>query len=1084
MALSELPVNHVSRNGLAMGRSKHLEGLLSRTGPKISSNTGGFSRDSSAIQGMLKNTTETGDVGPFSTRPGYLPQSIPRTIPSQNAAGRHDSGRRSSSRQRHEDVHNNLSNSQSGDLTSSSVVSVYVTQSQRSFRASSRGPVSEDDRSYSIAQSSRTNRSVPSPRLHSSHRFQGQGDLQGARPRSPYAYPTRLKRPGYRPSSPAYSDLNRPFPSLQGGYYPEASFRTQSPMSIAALKREPSGFQQGFGQPDSTFRYRSPSPGAKPQRAGPLSSSSTRVPTPGLPYGLAQIASESREVSSMKSAHTGWNSRRSASPIPTFYDYTEAFEEQESHFHMSMPPVIEQTTPQQEAIVYHELDGKTGLTGPFEIAGKERAAPSFQDIDEVDKRTRSLADFREAPLRTPRRSILENETSTTTSSIGGYERTVVVSQNQSELSRELSSPKSLQSDEATKSQSISTTNLYTNHPELATSDTQSLSADYAPQPVSSSGSMYSVQSSARPENTSHTPEKNEAAKPLAFQAQPRKSSSFTSEELDIEVEKTPPLQVALRDSSFDRWSNSEPSQIFAPTPERLISSPSHQHRFSRIFSIGEGSLGDGESEIALRRATDDLNTDPDEEETGVELGAGKITPASMRDRKSVEKLEGLFAGEKLVDLAPKDDFMRASGSKGNLRFPESPELRDDPSRSPKIETMESTFEVSTPLVALVPAAEEKLVVSSEDTAGVKQTTITSEPELNTSNVEPTLLPAKVDVSSLQRLQTFRSYSPPPSPVSSSLPYAFTPIFASKEDDAPRNVIEALGPEQKKESDKISNSSQPRLKLKKRAEKGSIESLPSSRPWNLDTSYPWTDEEPKLDVTMPDTTKELQVNDAKLPRFRLKIHRASSSTVGPVKLFKPAPPPLELSASRKTSLSSELFRSSTFTRRPRPSITITQNNSSHIGPIVTRFAENLTSPPRPSIASPCISLVPPSPGLNLEVRSFFSDDSSQVQPKGSLRKRISQLRAMATKGASSDDVRGAERGLLSSAMGKSRTSGRSMKQEAIPSEGLYNLKHIRWRLEERVKGWLHRSKDKVRSWGGKMRLPSPKIRAGPGDYSGL
>lgn len=1082
MALSELPVNHIVRNGTTMARSRPFEHLEAPAAPRTSDKISAFSRDPSIIQSMLKNTTETGEVGPFSTRPSRFPQSMPRTVPTQNLVGQQHAHRRSSSKQYHGDIQHNLSTSHPGNYSPSGPVSVYVTQSQRSYRPSSRDPISEDDRSYSIARSSHTNRSVPSPRLHSSHRFQAQGDMQGARPRSPYAYPTRLKRPGYRPSSPAYSDLNRPFPPPHAGFHPESSFRAQSPMSMSAMKRVPPVFQHDSGQSDSTFPYRSSSPG------GPFFPSSTRVPTPGLPSGLGQFASRSREASILNSEYGGWDGRQSASPLPIFYDYTEAFEER-SHFHMPISPKDEQAMLQNNASVYHEPDRKTGSANSLEIIEKRTATQSSyqEETDDVEDSPKSLTNYRGVSLRIPRKSFLEDEASLLTSTEEKLERTDPAVQDQPDDNLELSSSGSVKSDGSINLPPGSPSKSHTSHDEATTPDAPAFSVNPGPHSVSSGGSMYSVPSSRHPESSTLSPGLADTIKPPTSQVQARKSLNFAPKDPDIPVEQLPTLRADLRESSFDRWSDSEASQIYAPTPERLLSSPSHRRRFSRIFSIGEGSIGDSESNIALKRATDDQNTNAFKEETETDLGDTELTPRSRPDQTSMGLPGMISAGEELGGRALRDTGARASVSKGNLGILESTESHNHPTESLRGEPGEPTFDVSTPpLIALKPATTEKPAASSEDVENINQTARISELELelNRLSAESILLPAKIDIPSLQSVSTFRSYSPTPDAESTSISHPSTTILAIKENNTSRDVVDALNQDQKQQGGITQKSSRPRLNLKKRAEKASIESLPGSRPWNLATSYPWTDEDPKLEVTLPDTKRDSQASDVKLPRFRLKIHRASSSTGGPVKLVKHVPPPLELSAGRKTSLSSDLFSSSTFTRKPRPSVTITQNNSSHTGPITARFAGSLTSPRTTSIASPCISLVPPSPGLNLEVRSFFSDDSSQVQPKGSLRKRISQLRAMAARGNLSDEVKDAERGLLSSAMGRSRTSGRSIQQEGVPSEGIYNLKHIRWRLEEKVKDWLHRSKDKVRSWSGKMRLPGPITRPGAGTYSGI
>lgn len=1079
MALSQLPAHHVTSNVMAMARSRPLRDSQSPV-PRILDKAGDFSRGPSTIQSMLKNTTETGDVGPFSMKPSRFPHTTQRMIPTQNVVGQQDAGRRSFSKQRHGDTQHDMSASYLGNSTSSSLVSVHLTQSQRLYRPLSRGPTYDDERSYSMTRSSHTNRSGPSPRLHSSHRFQGQGDMYGARPRSPYAYPTRLKRPGYRPSSPAYSDINRPFHPPITGFYPEASFHTRSPISTP--KRVPSVFQPGLSHPDSNVPYRSFSPAGEPLRMGPFSPSSTLVPTPGSPLGHAQSMFKSRDAMMSNSVHAGWDNRRSASPLPVFYDYTEAFDE-ESHFNVPILPEERHAISQDDVKLYDEVEGK--VPSKSGIIEKETATRSSHrgEANFMDS-LQSVTEYQGGALGALRRSILKEESSLMTPSKEEDERTTLPTKDRPDDNIAQSSPQHVRSDASTNLLSESPSKFHNGLNQATSSDATASSVALSPQSVSSGGSMYSVQSSARPENSTMSPGSAETVKPSAFQIQPTKSLNSAPDVLSIKMEPLSSSKAELRESSLNRWSESEPSQIYSPTPEHSISSPSHRRKFTRIFSIGEDFLGDSEPDLASKQAEHGQNQNFYSREMTNDIGKTEGIPTSKPEQKYRSLPNFATAGEDIGGPALRDASMKVNGSLGDLNIHISTKFQDDPTGTLRDETTKPTSNITTPVDTLKPVPRKNPAASTEKIGSVNQVARTGEEEPNNLSVESILNSRVTSLVALSNGPIFKSYSPPPDAESSSLPCSFVPILASKEDDPSRKDVEALVLEQNEGGYPRPKPSQPRLNLKKRAEKASIESLPGSRPWNLATSYPWTDEDPKLDVKMPETGKDSQAGDAKLPRFRLKIHRASSSTVGPVKLVKQIPPPLELCAARKTSLSSDLFSSSTFNRKPRPSITITQNNSSHIGPSTTRSAGNLTSPLRTSIASPCISLVPPSPGLNLEVRSFFSDDSSQVQPKGSLRKRISQLRAMATRGASSDDVRGAERGLLSSAMGRSRTSGRSIKQEGIPSEGLYNLKHIRWRLEEKVKGWLHRSKDKVRFWGGKMGLPGPNTRPGVGVYSGI
>lgn len=156
-----------------------------------------------AFQGMLKTTTETGDIGLFSIKPSRLPQlnspggkavvynenirKPQQGFPLYGASGGDDRHRLPS---------------YTGDA-SSEVISMYETAGQKSGGKEHKDP---DYRSYSMTQNSLSSYTLSTHRSYASLR--SQPDVLGLiqRPRSPFAYPARLKRPGFRPSSPALTD--------------------------------------------------------------------------------------------------------------------------------------------------------------------------------------------------------------------------------------------------------------------------------------------------------------------------------------------------------------------------------------------------------------------------------------------------------------------------------------------------------------------------------------------------------------------------------------------------------------------------------------------------------------------------------------------------------------------------------------------------------------------------------------------------------------------------------------------------------------------------------------------------------------
>lgn len=159
-----------------------------------------------AFEGMLKTTTETGNIGLFSIRPSRVPH--PMSTPRRIDASYNDNGLQQS-RQTFQpfgvpnvDDRRRLP-SYARDATSE-VVSMYETASQKSASKVFDDP---DYRSYSMTQTSYSAYTLSNHRSYTSLRSQqDNSNVLLQRPISPFAYPARLKRPGFRPSSPALTD--------------------------------------------------------------------------------------------------------------------------------------------------------------------------------------------------------------------------------------------------------------------------------------------------------------------------------------------------------------------------------------------------------------------------------------------------------------------------------------------------------------------------------------------------------------------------------------------------------------------------------------------------------------------------------------------------------------------------------------------------------------------------------------------------------------------------------------------------------------------------------------------------------------
>lgn len=1003
-----------------------------RAGSSDATDSTHFLRDSSSIQSMLKNTIETGDVGQFSIKPSQLPVPTQRATPSSSGtAHNHPSripGRRSYTRLytgNDGDFHHASDYPYPSSPDSSSAVSFHQTQSPRSYRAPSQGS-NQDERSYSMSQSSVINHGLPKPGLHSTNKLQVQGDARDLRPRSPFAYPTRLKRPGYRPSSPALRELHKDSHGASAGGYREADTGSASPVYPYTMRKAPSNWQQVFNHSDSLFQRHSSSPASRYSSARSSSPSSPLMPKPSPLLRLDQNFSASRESPHPLSDKSGWTTRQSPSPSPVFYDYTEAFEE-ENLFRKSVVTLAGKVIPENVDAVYQELEGNPSGASVREMHAYSEAPKVLLEANADGAGVSEPASpvDRRASSQIPRRVIGSNRSSVFEAASIGKGHITPTGTHQ--LRRKVKSfiverSRSGGKDEApTDSAKYNKGQRCTYAGLSAMRSSSKASLASSPCSTSSSESMYPVQSSSRTkqpilgpptERLSRIELHSETSRNLPFNSD-RPTSSLESE---CRILRLPPPQ---RPVSFDYWSDSEPSQIFAPTPERSLSSPGHRDRFSRIFSIGEGPADTDEvhenSGRALRhRRTAERHIKEEEIEISEVTNASVFhTDRSLTDppKVALEMRRPVIDSNSYDELEPNqetDEKLSNSSNTnldGQLVMETTPEQLMVASKASEVSLSPWISRKRKPTTSLPVSPSQ---VPAVDVVALNEADRNSDPGrialAERDNAKPRIVKR---LPSLPNIPLFISYSPPFNPTPDELPFSFKPLLSGKTDNVSELDLqnydgEAFNKEQDEDDTVQKQYGSEKLKLREPYDNDSTESLPSSRPWHLDTSYPWINQQPELEVTLSQPRTDSVQSTNKPPRFKLKVHRASSPVTGSAKLTK-QPPSLDLSAIRKRNMSNELSQTGAYSCKPRTSITISQSNSSHASQVVAQYSENLNSPLASSAVSPSIKLVPPSPGLNLEVQSFFSDDSSQIQPKGSLRKRISQLKAIAGRANSTEDV---------------------------------------------------------------------------------
>ncbi|KAI5465989.1 hypothetical protein BGZ63DRAFT_120145 [Mariannaea sp. PMI_226] len=244
-------------------------------------------RSPGPLQSMLKTTTETGDIGLFSIRP-TLP-SITYHHPPRPRLSFGDVGLLPRPHSRGVDescTHDDRKALPSCRDTTSEIISLYGSSTQPSFPRSFSPSIDDGHRSYSLTTTC-SPRHFPSQKsLYTSHSVSSNGGLH--RSRSPFSYPTRLRRPGARPASPAATDngnleycriieLDKPTPAVHGSCKPAYYTGPRRPRPLTSRPEfnrstsslpsrvSPAPYHYGLGfnrsrTPNSAFRssHRSP----------------------------------------------------------------------------------------------------------------------------------------------------------------------------------------------------------------------------------------------------------------------------------------------------------------------------------------------------------------------------------------------------------------------------------------------------------------------------------------------------------------------------------------------------------------------------------------------------------------------------------------------------------------------------------------------------------------------------------------------------------------------------------------------------------------------------------------------------------
>ncbi|KAI1120922.1 hypothetical protein F5Y10DRAFT_289134 [Nemania abortiva] len=289
-----------------------------------------------ALESMLKTTTETGDIGIFSIK--SVPPSPLRPKDTPPEVGRpHPKPRRSVDNLYR---HNPPGRPPSHRDATSEVFSVYRSDSLKSG-TSTLSPNSTEDlgqRSYSITTCG--SRHLSHHRSTNTLQSQASGGSHLQRPRSPFPYPTRLKRPGVRPASPAITESGQ-IDYSRMVEIDRVSYRTvhdhfKCAYSPMPRRPHPLGLRADVNRSNPSLAP----PGPPPNFHGPPRPPSVRAHSPASmaswnpPFHDRFDSTSARTVSLTSVTNmyrrmpqvlrTGQSF--AAEPPPRYYDYTEDFE--------------------------------------------------------------------------------------------------------------------------------------------------------------------------------------------------------------------------------------------------------------------------------------------------------------------------------------------------------------------------------------------------------------------------------------------------------------------------------------------------------------------------------------------------------------------------------------------------------------------------------------------------------------------------------------------------------------------------------------------------------------------------------------
>ncbi|PBP24693.1 hypothetical protein BUE80_DR004449 [Diplocarpon rosae] len=882
-----------------------------------------------------------------------------------------------------------------------------------------------------MTQTSYSSYTLSNHRSYASLRSQADGSNPVQRPRSPFAYPARLKRPGFRPSSPALTDgglidysrraeIER-IPQHGSGH------STSSPSSLYAQRRrphQPLRSEANRSTPSllsqSSPHRRSSSPLVSlrngtsshdwARRAAPVSVNTSPA------RSTFSLASTVNLCANVQPRSTTTTPGKVPPPSPLYYDYTEDFEvEVYSRSEAPEPPPqfrIDKTIPEDRPMSSEgqptgessQQESDNDVFQPFAVVEVvSRRSSTRTSTDGVPKRKPTPSELREQVVAVELRPVkveteafpvdkIQNRKSV---GLSGLEYGAQKLGNHVDEVFALFPESIFRITDPKKNDGHAVVDLGDGN-----ASGESLDKVIEPQSARTSHSTVINLPSIPPPSNSHT---TVDTKPLASNAI-RQSNSGSSVAVDRSHEAFP--------------SPAESSEIrrgqTAPISTKLISETNVQSPdvSSMIKSGLVGGIQSPESrgipaevqELSsalppARRTPVVISTIPANlSSRGADTDRGPVPPLSIQSGRNTGEVRAMSqvqplkrsqycSGSRRINLSSVPNKIPNCSHqipKQAVARPESPMLAPKPiSPARQLKLKNSVPQLMKALPPLPPEPSSRPNSPSEHS-------VFSEKEL--PGRFPSFQQEFDDTPIKERTEVSKK----------------APSFNIENEKSQSNVLKnsnvvQLTPEEKRvQRTAEATLPLPRLKLKMKNSAPRSMSPPDSRPWNLADNYNWPMQNPTLCLPAP----ELQYPDSKTPKFKMKVFRASNSTQGTVRVKRDSAESRPLTglqfANPKDLFTPALGIENIFRQVSRHlhsrKASIASNHAS-LKPPTTLFSSRLPnqrSTSGPSAAIPGIAQILPTATLlsPSEARSVFSDDSSNVQRDHSLRLRgrFSNLRA--------------------------------------------------------------------------------------------